>query len=90
MGLSLSTPVLVFFSKSAPDGHVQEEILEVMVHNEGVIIEDGSICDIGDSDQVPDNVLEHVMWSPHLDQVLGLLRSQFFPLTNKFKNTNTF
>ena len=61
LGLSLYQPPLL------PDRHIQEEILEVMVHHEGVIIEDGSIGDIGDSDQVPDNVLEHVMRSPHLD-----------------------
>ena len=60
LGLSLST-------SGVPDRHVQEEMLEVMVHYEGVIIEDGSIGYIGDSDQVADNVLEHVMWSPHLD-----------------------
>ena len=64
-----------------PDRNVQEKILEVMVHHEGVIIKDGSIGDIGEGDQVPDNVLEHVMRAPHLDQVLGLLRSQICPLT---------
>ena len=40
-----------------------------MVHDEGVIIEDCSSVDIGDSDQVPDNVGEQVMRAPHLDQV---------------------
>ena len=54
-------------TSGVPDRHVQKEILEVMVHHEGVIIEDDSIGDIGDSDQVPDNVLERVMRSPHLD-----------------------
>ncbi len=48
----------------------------MMVHHEGVIKEDSSIGDIGNSDQVPDNVLEQVMRAPHLDQVLGLLLSQ--------------
>ena len=56
-----------------PDRHVQEKVLEVMVHHEGVIKEDCSIGDIGDSDQIPDNVLEEIMRAPHLDQVLCLL-----------------
>ena len=57
----------------------------MMVHHEGVIKEDSSIGHIGNGDQVPDNILEQVMRAPHLDQVLSLLRCQFFPLT-KFKN----
>ncbi len=43
-----------------------------MVHHEGVIIENASISDLGEGDQVPDNVLEQVMRAPHLDQVLLL------------------
>ena len=58
---------------SVPDMNVQQKLLRVMVHHEGVIKEDCSIGDIGDSDEIPDNVLEHVMRAPHLDQVLCLL-----------------
>ena len=73
---------------SVPDMNVQQKLLRVMVHHhEGVIIEDCSIVNIGDGDQVPDNVREQVMRPSNLDQVLCLLRSQFFPLT-KFKNIN--
>ena len=53
--------------------NVQQKLLRVMVHHEGVIKEDCSIGDIGDSDEIPDNVLEQVMRAPHLDQVLCLL-----------------
>ena len=59
--------------KCLPDWHVHEKIFVVMVHHECVIKEDCSIGHIGYGDQVPDNVLEHVMGTPHLDQVLGLL-----------------
>ena len=59
--------------KCIPDRHVEEKVLEVMVHHEGIIKENCSIGDICDSDQVPDNVLEQVMRASHLDQVLSLL-----------------
>ena len=64
-----------------PDRHVQKEILVMMAHHEGFIKEDCCIGDVGDCDQVPDNVLEHVMRTPNLDQVLCLLWGQVFPLT---------
>ena len=51
-----------------------------MIHHECFIKEDGSIGDIGDIDNVPDNVMEHVMRAPHLDQVLCLHRSKICPL----------
>ena len=70
-----------------PDRNVKKKILKVTIHHECVIIEDCSSVDFVDSDQIPDNVREQVMRAPHLDQVLCLLRSQFFPLT-KFKNIN--
>ena len=63
----------LIINKSVPDRNVQEKILEVMVHHECVIIEDSSSVDIGDGDQVPDNVREQIMRAPHLDQVLCLL-----------------
>ena len=43
-----------------------------MVQHECVIVEDDSIGHICDSGEVSDNVLEHVMRAPHLDQVLCL------------------
>ena len=70
---------------SVPDMNVQQKLLRVMVHHEGVIIEDCSIVNIGDGDQVPDNVREQVVRAPQLDQVLCLLWSQFIPLT-KYKS----
>ena len=52
-----------------------------MVHHECVIVEDGGIGDAGDSGDVPDYVLEHVMRAPHLDQVLCLPAGQLRPLS---------
>ena len=59
--------------KSVPDRNVQQKILKVMIHHEGVIIEDCRSVDFVDGDQVPDNVREQVMRASHLDQVLCLL-----------------
>ena len=63
----------LIIDKSLPDRNVQKKILKVMGHHEGVVIEDCSSVDIGDGDQVPDNVREQIMRAPHLDQVLCLL-----------------
>ena len=51
-----------------------------MIYHECFIKEDGSIGDISDIDNVPDNILEHVIRAPHLNQVLCLLRGQIFPI----------
>ena len=56
-----------------PDRNVKKKILEVTIHHECVIIEDCHSVDIGDGDQVTDNVRKQVMRAPHLDQVLCLL-----------------
>ena len=52
-----------------------------MIYHECFIKEDGSIGDISDIDNVPDNVLEHVMRTPHLDQVLCLPGGQICQLS---------
>ena len=52
-----------------------------MVHHECVIVEDGGIGGAGDSGDVPDYVLEHVMRTPHLHQVFCLSRGQLSPLS---------
>ena len=49
------------------------------MHKEWFIKEYRSIGDICSCDQVPDNVLEHVMRAPHLDQVLCLLLGNSWP-----------
>ena len=49
-----------------PDRHVQKYFVGILYY-ESVIIENGSIGDIGDIGKVPDKVLEHFMWALHLD-----------------------
>ena len=60
-------------------------IVMVFLHYKWVIIEYCSICDVGNSCKVLDNVLEHVMGASHLDQVLCLLWVNCLPFPQVWK-----